>query len=125
MFKTTMKQSNLYANSKVIALNVTNKEIEQYVGILIHMGTFTMSTPKDYRKQRSRYPTIADTMNPNRFCKIYINKIIQKNVFKHINFEVNNELCISSCISKLSGYFSSRICFQILIKNFSLILKKS
>ena len=53
--------------------SVTNKEIEQYVGILIHMGTFTMSTPKDYRKQRSRFPMIADTMNPNRFCKIKYN----------------------------------------------------
>jgi hypothetical protein len=82
MFKTIMEQTNLYANSKGIALNVTTEEIEQYVGILIHMGTFTMSNPKDYWKQRSRYPTIADTMNQNRFCKIKYNFHIVDNIIQ-------------------------------------------
>ncbi len=65
--------TNLYAARRECVLNVTCEEIEQYIGILLHMGVFRMPDYRDYWKPQTRYPPIADVMPRNRFDQIKSN----------------------------------------------------
>ena len=44
--------------------------MEQYIGILIHMGVVIMSDYRMYWSADTLYPTIANTMTGNRFDEI-------------------------------------------------------
>ncbi len=48
------------------SLNVSVDEMEQYIGILIHMGVVTSKDYTMYWSKETLYPTIADTMPRNR-----------------------------------------------------------
>ena len=58
---------------KGIALNATYQEIEQYIGILLHMGVIQMPDYRMYWAANTRYPPIADVITRRCFDAIKAN----------------------------------------------------
>ncbi len=67
MISKITKATNKYAAAKEIVLNATLQEIEQYIGILLHMGIVQMSNYRMYWAPHTRYPPIADVFTRKRF----------------------------------------------------------
>ncbi len=75
MIKQIMEATNLYASQKnpEKVLNVSYIEMEQYIGVLLHMGFTSMPDYRMYWRQETRYPTIADVFTRSRFDQIKAN----------------------------------------------------
>ena len=67
------ERTNLYAAQKEVALNATFEEIEQYIGILLHMGVMQAPVYGMYWKSDTRYNPIADIFTRSRFDAIKSN----------------------------------------------------
>lgn len=68
MIQDLANATNAYSvEKKGVSINVTHKEMQQYLGILIHMGIVVMSDYRMYWKAETRYDKIANIMNRNRF----------------------------------------------------------
>jgi len=79
MIRKLTVSTNHYAAQREISLNSTCEEIEQYIGILLHMGTVWMPDIRGYWKPETRYPPIADVMSRTRFLQIKSNFHISDN----------------------------------------------
>ncbi|XP_046686955.1 piggyBac transposable element-derived protein 3-like [Homalodisca vitripennis] len=64
------EQTNLYAQQKGKDLSVTNIEIQQYIGILLHSGVVNVPQYRMYWAAETRYPAIAEVLPRNRFDDI-------------------------------------------------------
>jgi len=80
--------TNLYAAQNECALNVSCQEIEQYIGILLHMGIVQMPDYRMYWKFGTRYTQIADVFAISLFDAIKSNF--------HICDNSNNLACSKS-----------------------------
>ncbi len=79
MIRKLTVSTNHYAAQREISLNSICEEIEQYIGILLHMGTVWMPDIRGYWKPETRYPPIADMMSRTRVLQIKSNFHISDN----------------------------------------------
>lgn len=71
MIKEITFQSNKYAHEKCGAIpNITQDEMEQYIGILLLMAIVRMPQYTMYWANETRYAPVADVMSRNRFQEI-------------------------------------------------------
>lgn len=76
------EQTNLYSvQCSGSSINTNDKEIEQFIGILVIMGVVNFPSYVDYWSQHLRYPKIADVMSLKRF----------QNLRRYIHFADNYE----------------------------------
>ncbi|XP_064631655.1 piggyBac transposable element-derived protein 3-like [Lineus longissimus] len=68
MLELCVEQTNMYSVEKGgKSANLTKKELEQVLGMVLRMGLMQMSGNRAYWEQDSRYPAVADIMGRNRF----------------------------------------------------------
>ncbi|XP_067949966.1 piggyBac transposable element-derived protein 3-like [Watersipora subatra] len=68
MIATIAEQTNLYSvqkNGK--SIDTSSKEIEQVIGMFLHMGLVRMSSIRQYWESESSYGPVSDIMSRNRF----------------------------------------------------------
>uniref|UniRef100_A0A3B3SQF8 PiggyBac transposable element-derived protein domain-containing protein n=1 Tax=Paramormyrops kingsleyae TaxID=1676925 RepID=A0A3B3SQF8_9TELE len=71
MIQETAEQTNLYSVQKLgKSVNTTPKEIEQVLGMYMHMGLVQMHSVRAYWEMGTRYPTVCDVMSRERFLKL-------------------------------------------------------
>ncbi len=71
MFKSLVETTNAYSvEQQDRSINVTVKEMEQFGGILFHMGVIKMPNLDDYWTNDHYYPAIATVMRAKRFKEI-------------------------------------------------------
>lgn len=64
-------ETNLYSVRQLgVSIGTTHEELEQLLGILLLMGSVTMTAFSNYWSEEFRYPTMADTMPLNRSKKL-------------------------------------------------------
>uniref|UniRef100_A0A3Q3E1X0 PiggyBac transposable element-derived protein domain-containing protein n=1 Tax=Labrus bergylta TaxID=56723 RepID=A0A3Q3E1X0_9LABR len=67
----TAEQTNLYSVQKEgKSVNTTAKEIEQVLGMYIHMGLVQMSSVRAYWEMETRLPAVCHVMSRDRFLKL-------------------------------------------------------
>ncbi|XP_049816435.1 piggyBac transposable element-derived protein 3-like [Schistocerca nitens] len=68
---TRHRMSSIYALQKdSVSLQTTKNEMEQFVGILLHMGIINMPSIHLYWSNECRYSPIADVMSRSRFFQL-------------------------------------------------------
>ncbi|XP_049798775.1 piggyBac transposable element-derived protein 3-like [Schistocerca nitens] len=71
IFELIAEQSNIYALQKdSVSLQTSKNEMEQFVGILLHMGIIKMPSIHLYWSNECRYSPIADVMSRTRFFQL-------------------------------------------------------
>ncbi|XP_046986852.1 piggyBac transposable element-derived protein 3-like [Schistocerca americana] len=71
VFELIAEQSNIYALQKdSVSLQPSKNEMEQFVGILLHMGIIKMPSIHLYWSNECRYSPIADVMSRTRFFQL-------------------------------------------------------
>lgn len=71
MTKTLVQETNLYSvQTTAASLNVTDSEIDQFIGVYLLMGLVQMPSVRNYWEKETRFAHIADIMPRNRFKKI-------------------------------------------------------
>ncbi|XP_028658930.2 piggyBac transposable element-derived protein 3-like [Erpetoichthys calabaricus] len=71
MIQDIAQQTNLYSVQKLgTSVNKTPKEIEQVLGMYMHMGLVQMPNVRAYWEMKTRYPTVCDVMSQERFLKL-------------------------------------------------------
>ncbi|XP_049961836.1 piggyBac transposable element-derived protein 3-like [Schistocerca serialis cubense] len=71
VFELIAEQSNIYALQKdSVSLQPSKNEMEQFVGILLHMGIIKMPSIHLYWSNEYRYSPIADVLNRTRFFQL-------------------------------------------------------
>ncbi|XP_065820319.1 piggyBac transposable element-derived protein 3-like [Labrus bergylta] len=71
MLEETAEQTNLYSVQKEgKSVNTTAKEIEQVLGMYIHMGLVQMSSVRAYWEMETRLPAVCHVMSRDRFLKL-------------------------------------------------------
>ncbi|KAG0419011.1 hypothetical protein HPB47_004429 [Ixodes persulcatus] len=68
MIKTAAEQTNTYSHQKCgTSITVSEKEVEQVIGMYLHMGLMDAPSVRCYWESELRYCNIADGMSRNRF----------------------------------------------------------
>ncbi|KAM7298741.1 piggyBac transposable element-derived protein 3-like [Ixodes scapularis] len=71
MITSLAEETNLYSTQSTgHSLNVTEAELEQYIGIYLMMGLVQMPSVRCYWENGTRFPVVADVMPRNRFEKL-------------------------------------------------------
>ncbi|XP_047098378.1 piggyBac transposable element-derived protein 3-like [Schistocerca piceifrons] len=71
VFELISEQPNIYALQKdSVSLQTSKNEMEQFVGILLHMGIIKMPSIHLYWSNECRYSPIADVMSRTRFFQL-------------------------------------------------------
>ncbi|KAL1482965.1 hypothetical protein MTO96_033454 [Rhipicephalus appendiculatus] len=71
MMNAVVRETNLYSTQTTgKSLNVTESELDQFVGLYLLMGLVQMPSVRSYWEHGTRFPPIADIMPRNRFEKI-------------------------------------------------------
>lgn len=73
MIEEIVLSTNYYANQREISLKATYDEIEQYIGVLLHMGVVTMPDYRMYWHFRTKYCPISNVFSRKRFDQIKSN----------------------------------------------------
>lgn len=70
MIRSVVEEANPYSTqTNGVSLNVTEAELEQFIGIYLMMGLVQMPSVRCYWENGSRFPLIADVMPRNRLEK--------------------------------------------------------
>ncbi|XP_049782287.1 piggyBac transposable element-derived protein 3-like [Schistocerca cancellata] len=71
VFELIAEQSNIYALQKdSVSLQTSKNEVEQFVGILLHMGTIKMPSIHLYWSNECRYSPVTDVVSRTRFFQL-------------------------------------------------------
>ena len=71
MVQEIAEETNLHSVQKDgISVNTTLKEIEQFLGMYMHMGLVQMPNLRAYWEMETRYPSVCDVMSRDRFLKL-------------------------------------------------------
>ncbi|KAL1414058.1 hypothetical protein MTO96_012176 [Rhipicephalus appendiculatus] len=71
MMNAVVRETNLYSTQTTAkSLNVTESELDQFVGLYLLMGLVQMPSVRSYWEHGTRFPPIADIIPRNRFEKI-------------------------------------------------------
>lgn len=64
------QQTNVYSVQKLgTSVNTTPKEIEQVLGMYMHMGLVQMPNVRAFWEMETKYPKVCDVMSRERFLK--------------------------------------------------------
>ncbi|XP_067939799.1 piggyBac transposable element-derived protein 1-like [Watersipora subatra] len=71
MFNNIVSNTNLYSTQKCgKPINISNKELEQVIGMYFYMGLVKMNSVQLYWETETFYPPVAGVMSRNRFQEI-------------------------------------------------------